>query len=253
MDERILPVGPASDNSFVKVTIEAEVYYKGNRHPTRRLLQADANPAATRGQKHAMSVGYGVQHRAALDTCVIDPKQESGMMKMTVTYAKNKNMPKAGDMPTFVSELSMQIDEYHKVRGSVSIEKVERCTKRCQMIYSKSGEKAARRRAEDGEATSLNVYLKFNSVQTNKAGYIMNEFQNNLNNPSSDMHKQVNVFTTATVTKLEVDGCNGKTLGATKTAAAKTDAKDLFDMVKEESSAVRATSFFAVALLYLLW
>merc|ERR1719334_821494 len=56
MDERILPVGPNSDNSFVTITIEAEVYYKGNRHPTRRLLQTDT-PAGTRNQKHAMSVG----------------------------------------------------------------------------------------------------------------------------------------------------------------------------------------------------
>merc|ERR1712048_1551348 len=83
----------------------------------------------------------------------------------------------------------MQLDSYHEVRGAVSVEKVERCDKNCLMMYSKGGEKMARRRAEV-EVAHVNVYLKFNSVETNKAGYIMNVFQQNLDNPSSDMDKE---------------------------------------------------------------
>merc|ERR1719326_2451282 len=254
MDERILPVGPNSDNSFVTITIEAEVYYKGNRHPTRRLLQTDT-PAGTRNQKHAMSVGYGVQHKPAIETCVVDNKQEEGMMKLSMSYADEKSMPKAGDMATFVSQLTMQLDAYHEVRGAVSVEKVERCDKRCTMMYARGAEKSSRRRAEVAGA-HLNVYLKFASVDTNKAGYIMNIFQNNLNNPRSEMHKQVALFVTATTAKLEIDGCNGVQLGMVKTPAQVTredKVNDLVDMLKEESSAARPTALLALALLYLAW
>merc|ERR1719373_1542689 len=110
-------------------------------------------------------------------------------------------MPKAGDMTTFVSELTMQLESYHNVRGAVAVEKVERCNKECNMMYARGAEKSARRRAEV-EGAHINVYINFNSVATNKAGYIMNVFQNNLDNPRSDMHKQVDLFDTAKVAKL---------------------------------------------------
>merc|ERR1719222_1556712 len=245
MDERILPVGPNSDNSFITVTIEAEVYYKGNRHPTRRLLQTD-QPAGQRNQKHAMSVGYGIQHTARLDTCVVDNKQEEGMMKLSMAYSSEKDMPKAGDMTTFVSQLTMQLDSYHKVRGAVSVEKVERCTSlSCTMMYARGGKKSIRRRAEV-EGAHLNVYVKFSSVDTNKAGYVMNIFQNNLSNPRSDMHKQVAMFETAKTAKLEVDGCNGANFGMKKGKTSRNDMDNLVDMLKEESSAARPTALLAL-------
>merc|ERR1719222_693131 len=250
MEDRILPVGPNSDNSFITVTIEAEVYYKGNRHPTRRLLQTD-QPAGQRNQKHAMSVGYGVQHRPAIDTCVVDNKQEEGMVKLSMVYGSS-DMPKAGDMSTFVSELSMQLDAFLQVRGAVSVEKVERCDKDCRTMYARGSQKSSRRRAEVGDR--LEIYLRFDSVSTNKAGYIMNAFQNNLNNPRSDMHNEVTMLSSATVNKMVVDGCNGVKLGMIKKAAVRTDkVDDLVDMLKEESSAVRPTALLALALVYLAW
>merc|ERR1712048_1142225 len=42
LDERIIPVGPLTDNSHISLTVEAEVYYKGNKHATRRRLQTGA-------------------------------------------------------------------------------------------------------------------------------------------------------------------------------------------------------------------
>merc|ERR1719245_2413620 len=227
----------------------------GNRHPTRRLLQADA-AAGTRNQKHAMSVGYGIQHTPALETCVVDNKQDNGMMKLTVSYASEANMPKSGDMTSFVSELSMQLDAYHQVRGATKVEKVERCDKECMMVYANGSEKSARRRAEV-EGAHLNVYLSFHSVETNQAGYIMNVFQNNLSNPRSDMHKEVSLFETATVSKLAVDGCNGAKLGQPKAMTKEMDEKvdDLVDMLKEESSASSLVSVAAllVAAFAALW
>merc|ERR1719450_71220 len=128
-------------------------------------------------------------------------------MKLTMAYASPASMQKVGDMTTFVSELTMQLDAYHQVRGAVSIEKVERCNKKCTMMYMRGTETNKRRRNEiDG--AHLNVFIKFNSVATNKAGYIMNVFQNNMDNPRSDMHEQVAMFNSAKASKLAVDGCN---------------------------------------------
>merc|ERR1719333_1253118 len=150
-------------------------------------------------------------------------------------------------MTSFVSELSMQIDAYHEVRGAVVVEKVERCDIECMMVYARASEKSARRRAEV-EGAHLNVYLSFASVETNRAGYIMNVFQNN---PRSDMHKQVSLFASASVSKLAVDGCNGAKLGQVKAMAKETDneVNDLVDMLKEESSSHRPTGLAALALL----
>merc|ERR1719445_1801320 len=166
-------------------------------------------------------------------------------MKLTASYSSVNSMPAAGDMTSFVSELSMQIDAYHEVRGATSVEKVERCDEgSCMLVYAKGSEKSARRRAEV-EGAHLNVYLSFSSVATNQAGYIMNVFQNNLNNPRSDMHKQVSLFATASVSKLAVDGCNGAKLGQVKAMARETndELNDLVDMLKEDSSSCRPVTF----------
>merc|ERR1719439_432189 len=106
------------------------------------------------------------------------------------------------------------------------------------MVYANGSKKNARRCRAEVEGAHLNVYLAFQSVETNQAGYIMNVFQNNLNNPRSDMHKQVSLFATASVSKLAVDGCNGAKLGQVKAMARETndDVNNLVDMLKEESS-----------------
>merc|ERR1719439_219653 len=119
------------------------------------------------------------------------------------------------------------------------------------MVYANGSKKNARRRRTEVEGAHLNVYLAFQSVETNQAGYIMNVFQNNLSNPRSDMHKQVSLFATASVSKLAVDGCNGAKLGQAKamTKASHDEVNDLVDMLKEESSSSRPVALAALALI----
>merc|ERR1719439_123183 len=119
------------------------------------------------------------------------------------------------------------------------------------MVYANGSKKNARRCRAEVEGAHLNVHLSFSSVETNQAGYIMNVFQNNLSNPRSDMHKQVSLFATASVSQLAVDGCNGAKLGQVKAMTKETDneVNDLVDMLKEESSAHRPMGLAALALL----
>lgn len=65
LDERVIPVDRYNnENSQVSVTVEAEVYWKGNKHPTRRRLQgttadlsnSDTGPRANNGYHVAKSV-----------------------------------------------------------------------------------------------------------------------------------------------------------------------------------------------------
>jgi len=157
MDERILPVKPSSDESFARVTIQAEVYYKGNRHPTtkgfadggnRRRLQA--GEAQTRRQAHSMSVGYNIFNDKRLRTCSVDNEDDHGAVRLKFAFNSARDMPTAGDMAGFTSDITMQIDEYHNAQGSVSVEHVERCEGgKCRDLYTrKSLAKNGMRRME---------------------------------------------------------------------------------------------------------
>jgi len=254
MDERILPIKPANDESFVTVTLQSEIYYRGNRHPSRRLLQAEPALSPSRSQSHSMSVGYSILSKAPIDTCVVANDQEFGQVRLQFAYESQEAMPTAGDMSSFVSELSMQIDEYHHVRDSVEVEKVERCNGNCSLLYAR-GPHGVRRRAEvDG--AHLNVYLNFKSVKSNKAGQIMNVFQANVANSKSDMHKKVNLFVDAAVADMKIDGCNAdfESRNYGDLRRDREDMDDMMDLIKEQSGVSRPTAVLALALTLLyLW
>merc|ERR1719461_2684526 len=144
MDERILPVKPSSDESFARVTIEAEVYYKGNRHPTtkgfasggnRRRLQAEE--AQSRRQGHIMSVGYNIFNDKRIRPCSVDNADDNGAVRLKFAFNSAGEMPTAGDMASFTSDITMQIDEYPRAQGAVSVERVERCDGKCRLIYAR--------------------------------------------------------------------------------------------------------------------
>merc|ERR1719461_922956 len=168
MDERILPVKPSSDESFARVTIEAEVYYKGNRHPTtkgfasggnRRRLQAEE--AQSRRQGHIMSVGYNIFNDKRIRPCSVDNADDNGAVRLKFAFNSAGEMPTAGDMASFTSDITMQIDEYHNAQGSVSVEHVERCDDgHCRVIYTrkslaKNGLRRMEGSASEGSARRL--------------------------------------------------------------------------------------------------
>jgi len=166
MDERILPVKPSSDESYATFTIEAEVYYKGNRHPTtkgfeggdtgfgdnRRRLQGDA--PALRRQAHVMSVGFDIFNNKRIRTCAVDNNDEFSAVQLKFAFNSAREMPTAADMASFTSDITKQIGEYHEVEGAVSVEQVERCeSKDCRMLYARKSHAGYRRRMEEGSAT----------------------------------------------------------------------------------------------------
>lgn len=161
MDERILPVKPSSDESYATFTIEAEVYYKGNRHPTtkgfenggnrRRLQQADApQPPASRRQAHIMSVGFDIFNNKRIRTCAVDNNDEFGAVQLKFAYNSAREMPTAADMASFTSDITKQIGDYHQVENAVSVEQVERCeSKDCRLLYARKSHAGYRRRMEE--------------------------------------------------------------------------------------------------------
>jgi len=137
---------------------------------------------------------------------------------------------------------------------AVSVEKVERCNKDCQLLYARGPHSSVRRRAEV-EGAHLNVYLNFATVKPNKAGQIMNVFQANVANSKSDMHKKVTLFADAAVVDMKVDGCNADF--ANKSFNLRRDRDDMdnmMDLIKDESGVSRPTALIALALsLLYLW
>merc|ERR1719219_1283534 len=114
-------------------------------------------------------------------------------------------------MAGFTSDVTMQIDEYHRAQGAVSVERVERCDGKCRLIYAqkslaKNGLRrmemgsveqegsfrrmetemgsleemgSSRRLQDDEEGNFLYVTLGFRST-ANPAGRILNVFQNHV-------------------------------------------------------------------------
>merc|ERR1719350_645435 len=73
LDERVLPVGPLTDNSHITVTVESEVYYIGNQHPTRRLLTAGTAAAPATYQQHVKSMMHAIYYKPAnVNMCKLD-------------------------------------------------------------------------------------------------------------------------------------------------------------------------------------
>jgi len=203
MDERIIPLKKATDNSFVKLTIQAEVYYKGNRQPTRRLLQADFND---RNQKHSMSTSHSVYPRGDLQKCNVAAEQEEGVLHMSLAFGNADDMPSAAVSLDWAAGLSHQLESYLGVQGVVKVAELAQCNEehKCQTIYVES--RAPRRRLDN--AAYLKVDLKIESSKDVSAGLSINKLQEHIINRRSEIHLKVQAFRKADVTRMEVEDCN---------------------------------------------
>jgi len=244
MDERILPVYPSSDDSFATVTIQAEVYYKGNRHATSKT-EASQKPDAdqfgrrrlqdapeTRSQALSLSVGYSIVNSKRLRVCTVSDEESFGAVMLKFQFDSLAAMPSAGDMAAFTADLSMQFDHFLKARGAVKVERVERCNGDCRAIYARKNS-SLRRRTEEEEGFFLNVYLTFENANGSNAGRILNVFQGHVVDRRDQMHSKVAIFSQSKVVKMEVDGCNGVALGIKQMAPrafnSREDYKGTFD------------------------
>jgi len=250
MDERIIPLKPkATDGSFVKVTVESEVYYKGNRHPTRRLLQVDEG-ASTNRQNHSMSTAYRVYSGGNLAMCNMGEDTTEAKLELELTFTEAEAMPTAASSLDWASRLGLQLETYLETRDAVSVVRMEQCNGRgCSTIYYE-GRRAQRRRL-DGEATHLKVYLAVASTAEHSAGRTMNTLQANIVNSRSDMNTRVSAFTQASVTSMRVPGCGEDTTTELRAPPRATEEREIRETLADESSAFAVSSL--VATLVGLW
>jgi len=240
MDERIIPLKPkATDGSFVKVTVESEVYYKGNRHPTRRLLQVDQT--APSRQNHSMATAYRVYREGNLAMCNMGEDTTEGELELELTFTEAGTMPTAASSLDWASRLSLQLDTYLEVRDAVTVARMEQCNEQaCSTIYFEG--RRAQRRLE-GEATYLKVHLNIASTSERSAGHTMNNLQANLVNTRSDINLRVSAFTQASVSNMRVPGC-GESL-APRAPPRATEEAEIRSTLADESSAFAVSSLLA--------
>lgn len=205
LDERIIPVGPKTDNSHVKFTIEAEIYYIGNRHPTRRLLQAPATvtqPTLNR-QLNIQTLAHPVKFKAKLvNTCFVSDKQSHGTLNLVLDYGTNP-MPTLGDANTFALKFGMQLEAHLQVQKAVKVTKIEKCDNGCQVLLD--SKKTSNRRLQSTGASELHVTLDISSTQHAAAGKILNTLQTEI---QSTAMTSVDAFMEATVVQMTAPGCN---------------------------------------------
>merc|ERR1719195_2445066 len=206
MDERIIPLKPrATDGSFVAVTIEAEVYYKGNRNPTRRrLLQAGRKNE--RRQRHSMNTSYAVYARETLAKCNVGDDQTEGHLELHLVYENAEDMPEVSASLDWATSLTAGMNDFLGYDRAVSVGKVSRCDENgaCRAIYMETRQ-PLRRRLDD--VAYLKVELNVASTSKQTAGHILNRMQDHMINRRSPMHTEVKVLAKATVSRMVVPNC----------------------------------------------
>jgi len=246
MDERIIPLKPrATDGSFVTVTIEAEVYYKGNKQPTRRLLQA--NPARDdRRQRHSMNTSYAVYARETLAKCNVGDDQTEGHLELHLVYENAEDMPEVSASLDWATSLTAGMNDFLGYDRAVSVGKVSRCDEdgACRAIYMETRQ-PLRRRLDD--VAYLKVELNVASTSKQTAGHILNRMQDHMINRRSPMHTEVKVLAKATVSRMVVPNC-GEQLEAP--VGAQRDGRGKYirsqePRLDEESSAAAASTLVA--------
>jgi len=203
MDERIIPLQLNTDNSFVKVTIQSEVYYKGNRQPTRRLLQTNGGD---RRQQHIMETSYSVYPKQSLSKCNVGEETTQAKLTLDIKFAEQADMPSVASSVDWTTGFSTQIESFLGVRSALRVSKLERCTdKGCELFYEE--EKIHLRRRLD-EKAYLKVELEIASTQKESAGHTLNHLQDHLVNSRSDIHVRVAALMKGEITDMKVEGCH---------------------------------------------
>jgi len=222
LDERIIPVVPETDNSFMKVTISAEVFYKGNLHPTRRLLQVD--PLTARAQMHTMDLAFNINRKGRkIEKCLMDPKATDATIKLQL-IGEEASLPDVLSGVEYATTLKSQLNSFMNV-DAFSVYRVETCAPNCIVVVDSGAGYQRRLQAggDDDEPTQahVNVWLQIDSTSVVKAGYVANHFQDLLVDSDEGMMKSVSAFETASVHRMFVmaEGCAKGEYVLDKTAA----------------------------------
>jgi len=213
LDERIIPITPETDGSWMKMTIQSEIYYKGNLHPTRRRLLQESPRRNARQQRHAMDLTIPIEARGrALDICHVDPEEKHVEMMLQLHYTSQKNMPNVLNAMSWSSGFSMQLNAFY-TNGvkSIGVRKVDRCDgETCITIMDKGRQPS--RRLQDGEFSShVNVFLTVDTLEYTRAGALTNTMQGDFADRSAEVHSSVSILVDSNIHTMKVmnEGCSG--------------------------------------------
>merc|ERR1719510_2117584 len=172
MDERVIPISPDTDNSYVTVTLESEVYYIGNEQPTRRLLQIGAT-APMRRQTHSKSTIHSVFYKpATLTTCQLDESLQTTTLSLTFDYGTNQSPDLAG-INNWALNLKALMENHMSVQDVFTVTNVEKCdTAGCALLLDNG---STRRRTQGDNL--IHAQIDVASTTFSSAGAMVNTLQ----------------------------------------------------------------------------
>merc|ERR1712083_178865 len=234
VDERIVPVGPHTDDSHMRIEVLAEVYYKGNRHPTRRRLQGGGSQPL-RSQQSIQSLSVPVHYRAAeMVACPVNEKAHEAVINLTLKYGNTAAIPDSTGIPDWIATFVYEMEASIGARSALEVRRVQHGG---TVLFEKHFKHGSRRLETD--EVQVQLHVKGNGVST--GGQIANVVQERM---VSGSVSKVQVFEqTARIVGIDVPDC-----GAIPDGEFGVGAREL-----ESSAAVASTLFaFMVALVHLL-
>jgi len=220
LDERIMPVGPDTDDSHVKITVLAEVYYKGNRSPSRRRLQnSGAFDPRLRSQRSIQTHSVPIHYRAPeMKTCHVNEQTDESIISLTLKYSNAKKIPDMPSTPSwstnFVFELeqafglSRNMEVVSVKHGSSILMSENRDVRRIESFeYARRMAILHTRRLELDE---MEVQIRMKSNDFTTGGEIVNVFQERIVSGEMGIIPKVGVFKSARIVKMDIADCNDK-------------------------------------------
>merc|ERR1719204_1231810 len=138
LDERVVPVGPLTDNSHVTITIESEVYYIGNQHPTRRRLQVGEE--RLQRQVSSKSMMHRIYYKGTeIESCDMDEDLDEVQIDVLFDYDTSRmTAPEdVNEANNWAMNLKMKLESHLDIKNAISVTKVEKCVdKDCTMYIS---------------------------------------------------------------------------------------------------------------------
>jgi len=227
LDERIIPVGPKTDASSMKITVRAEVYYVGNRHPSRRLLQVDSSGSRRKKQEAVQTIVHAIRYRKhELKTCMVHKKAELAHIHLKMEFS-NKLPPTVSEANQWAGSFGFQLESSMNLKRVIKVTRMETST---AVLLTELPET---RRAEIAD-DEMFIELTIQSSKHATAGTIANEIQKSLKDGSL---KNVNAFRNAVVTSMEVPEC---------------DAPKFFSKLASSASGIAYIMALAVTLFHLI-
>jgi hypothetical protein len=183
-DERVIPVDTTdNEDSNIKLTVRAEVYWKGNRHTTRRLLQIEGSGIDTTRNPNAAFAssvkdvrfavkGKGVEN----EVCVVNPEYRT--THVDIWTALEGRAPNAVTVRDLADELQVGLAGLLDLQrfDTIQIESIEKCEDKfvCSSVLYRAN--TGSRRLQQSDVNFVHVRFSIGS-ETKTAGMLANDYQ----------------------------------------------------------------------------